>query len=127
GNGNNDYTAFNGTVGGSLRFNFGNGDNTVTIDHAPAGVLYWTSGNGNDSVMLGGATNAPGETWNVNMRFGTGSDTLTLAGNGTVANPEKMTGFIDMGGPPAGNSFDPTNSLGAGTWVIVSPFTLQNV
>jgi hypothetical protein len=126
GNGNNTVTS-DGTVNGSLSFNLGNGNDTVTVGNAPGGQLLWTSGNGNDSVTFGDATNAAGETWNVNMRFGTGNDTLTLAGNGTVASPEALTGFIDMGGPPGGNSFDPTGSLAAGTWVIVSPFTLQNV
>jgi hypothetical protein len=61
------------------------------------------------------------------MTFGTGSDTLTLAGNGTLLTPNYLTGFVDMGGPPGGNSFDPTGSLAAGTWVVEQPFTLQNV
>lgn len=125
GNGNN-FVTDDATVGSTLTFNFGNGDDTVTIGSAPGGMLNWTSGSGNDSVTFGDATNTP-STWNVNMRFGTGNDTLTLAGNGTVATPNFLTGFIDMGGPPGGNSFDPTGSLLAGTWVIVQPFTLQNV
>jgi hypothetical protein len=41
--------------------------------------------------------------------------------------PERLTGTVDMGGPPGGNSFDPTGSLAAGTWITVSPFTLKNV
>jgi hypothetical protein len=126
GNGNNTVTA-DGAVAGSLSFNLGNGNDTVTIGNAPGGQLLWTSGNGNDSVTFGDASNAAGETWNVNMTFGTGNDTLTLAGNGTVGTPEFLTGFIDMGGPPGGNSFDPTGSVAAGTWAIVQPFTLQNV
>jgi hypothetical protein len=122
-----DSVVVDATVSGNMSFRLGNGNDTVTIGNAPAGTLNWTSGNGNDSVTLGDATNSAGEVWNVNMRFGTGSDTLTLAGNGTVASPEGLTGFIDMGGPPAGNQFDPTGSLAAGTWVTISPFTLQNV
>jgi hypothetical protein len=123
----NDSVTVDSTVFGDERWNLGNGNDTVTIGNAPGGQLRWTSGNGNDSVTFGDATNSAGETWNVSMRFGTGNDTLTLAGNGTVASPEGLTGFIDMGGPPGGNSFDPTGSLAAGTWVVISPFTLQNV
>jgi hypothetical protein len=123
----NDSVTVDSTVFGDMRWNLGNGTDTVTIGNAPGGTLFWTSGNGNDSVTFGDGTNSAGETWTVNMRFGTGNDTLTLAGNGTVASPENLTGFIDMGGPPGGNSFDPTGSLAAGTWQTVSPFTLQNV
>jgi hypothetical protein len=125
GNGNDSVTV-DATVSGNMNINLGNGSDTVTIGNAPAGLLSWNSGNGNDSVTFGDATNVPG-AWNVNMRFGTGNDTVTLAGNGTVATPNTLSGLIDMGGPPGGNSFDPTGSLAAGTWVTVSPFTLQNV
>jgi hypothetical protein len=109
-----------------MYWSLGSGNDTVTIGNAPGGTLYWTSGNGNDSVTLGDGTTAAGEFWNVHMQFGTGSDTLALSGPGTLAS-EFLTGFIDMGGPPAGNSFDPTGQLALGNWVIVSPFTLQNV
>jgi hypothetical protein len=122
----NDSITIDGSVNGTMNVTLGNGNDTVTIGNAPGGVLNWSSGNGNDSVTLGDATNVPG-TWNVSMRFGTGNDTLTLAGNGTVATPNSLTGFVDLGGPPGGNAFDPTGSLAAGTWVIVPPFTLQNV
>jgi hypothetical protein len=125
--GGNESITLDGAVSGNLRVTLGNGNDTVTIGNAPGGILFWTSGSGNDSVTFGDATNAAGETWNVQMRFGSGNDTLTLAGNGTVASPEALTGFIDMGGPPGGNAFDPTGSLAAGTRVIVQPFTLQNV
>jgi hypothetical protein len=67
-------------------------------------------------VTFGDAT--PGQLWTVNMRFGTGADTLTLTG----ANPEFITGFVDLGGPPGGNTF----SQGA-NWTVVQPWTLQNV
>ncbi len=122
----NDSITLDGSVSGNLGFNLGNGNDTVTIGNAPSGMLNWHSGSGNDSVTFGDATNAP-STWNVFMQFGTGNDTLTLAGNGTVATPNALTGFVDMGGPPGGNSFDPTGSTAAGTWIIVQPFTLQNV
>jgi hypothetical protein len=123
----NDSVTVDATVFGGMRWNLGNGNDTVTIGNAPGSTLFWNSGNGNDSVTFGDATNSAGETWTVNMRFGTGNDTLTLAGNGTVASPEGLTGFIDMGGPPGGNQFDPTGSLAAGTWVTIQPFTIQNV
>jgi hypothetical protein len=111
---------------GAMSWQLGNGNDTVTIGSAPGGQLTWNSGNGNDSVTFGDASNQPGH-WNVDMQFGNGNDTLILAGNGTVASPNGLTGFIDLGGPAGGNSFDPTGSLGAGTWIIISPFTIQNV
>jgi hypothetical protein len=126
GNGN-DGILDDATVNGNAFFSIGAGNDTVTIGNAPAGILSWSSGNGNDSVTLGDGTTAPGEVWNVFMRLGTGNDTLTLGPGGTLANPEKLTGFIDMGGPPGGNSFDPTGQLGLGTWITLPPFTLQNV
>jgi hypothetical protein len=124
--GGNDSVTEDATVSGDMTWQLGIGNDTVTIGNAPGGLLRWNSGDGNDSVTFGDATNAPG-LWNVHMQFGTGNDTLTLAGNGTVATPNKLTGFLDMGGPPGVNSFDPTGSLAAGTWIIVSPFTRQNV
>jgi hypothetical protein len=125
GSGNNSIT-LDTTVSGNLSFAMGNGDDSVTIGNAPGGMLFWNSGNGNDSVTFGDGTNTPG-VWNVFMQFGTGNDTLTLAGTGSPATPNGLTGFIDMGGPPGGNSFDPTGQVAAGNWAILSPFTLQNV
>jgi hypothetical protein len=87
--------------------------------------LFWQSGSGNDSVTLG-ATGTNGQSWNVQMTFGTGNDTLTLAG-GTAVQPNSLSGIIGMAGPPGGNSFAPTGSLAAGTWIIVPPFTIKNV
>jgi hypothetical protein len=130
GNGNNtlDLTlgsgATHGFINGSIFVNLGNGNDTATFSDAPGGTLNWTSGNGADSVTLGNANTAAGETWKVNMRFGTGNDTLTLSGAAPAT--QSLTGFIDMGGPPGGNSFDPTLSMGV-NWQAVSPFTLQNV
>ncbi len=97
------------------------------VGNAPGGQLTWNSGNGQDSLTLGDATNQGGELWNVHMQFGSGSDTFVLAGNGTVATPERLAGFVDMGGPRGANAFDPTGSLAAGTWLTVSPFTLKHV
>jgi hypothetical protein len=121
GNGNDSVTV-DAAVGGAINWQLGNGNDSVTIGNAPGGLLTWNSGNGNDSVTFGDATNTPGE-WNVHMQFGTGSDTVTLAGNGTVATPNQLTGVIDTGGPPGVDSFDPTGSLAAGTWVIIPPFS----
>jgi hypothetical protein len=121
-----DSITVDNTVSGNLGVTLGNGDDTVTIGSAPSGMLFWNSGNGNDSVTFGDATQTAGQVWNVFMQFGTGNDTLTLAGNGTPLAPNGLTGFIDMGGPPAGNQFDPTGSLAAGTWVTIPPFTIQN-
>jgi hypothetical protein len=126
GNGN-DTVLVDGAVNGNAFTRLGNGTDTVTFGNAPSGMFNWRSGNGNDSVTFGDATNVAGAAWNVSMQFGTGNDTLTLAGNGTVAAPELLSGFIDMGGPPGGNQFDPTGSTAAGTWKIISPFTVQNV
>jgi hypothetical protein len=122
----NDSITVDATVFGDLNVTLGDGNDTVTIGSAPGGLVSWASGNGNDSVTFGDATNRPG-TWNVYMLFHPGNDTITLAGNGTVATPNSLTGFISMGGPPGGNSFDPTGSLAAGTWQIVQPFKYQNV
>jgi hypothetical protein len=131
GNGNDSVTV-DSTVNGNMYWSLGSGTDTVTIGSAPGGRLYWTSGNGDDSVTFGDATSVGGQSWNVQMQFGTGSDTLTLADSTTTApgitpaTPDFLTGFVDMGGPPGGNSFDPTGSTGTGSWVIVPPFTLQN-
>lgn len=122
GSGNNtlDFDSATATISGDLTINLGNGSNTATFANAPGGTLYWTSGNGNDSVQLGTANTAPGEFWKVSMRFGTGSDTLTLSD--TAPATQFITGFVDMGGPPGGNTF----SQGL-NWEMVQPWTLQNV
>jgi hypothetical protein len=119
------------TINGNAFFNLGSGNDSVTLANAPGGRLFWTSGNGNDSVTFGDSNSVGGQTWNVQMRFGTGNDTITLgvAGGITPANPDFLTGFIDMGGPPGMNVFDSGNALGATppAWIVVQPFTLQNV
>ncbi len=128
GNGNINFNGIAGegitaTVAGNMNFNLGSGNDSATIVNAPV-VLNWTSSNGNDSVTLGGATTAAGSTWNVNFHFGTGSDTLALSAAAPAT--QFLTGFVDMGGPTGGNSFDPTGQLGV-NWQTVPPFTLQNV
>jgi hypothetical protein len=129
GNANNDLGngafggTFDGTVAGNINIVVGSGNNIATIGVAPGGKLNWQSGNGNDSVTLADETSPDNQVWNVNMRFGTGNDTLAL-GAGPLN--QQLTGFIDMGGPPGGNSFDPTNQLGV-NWSILQPFALQNV
>jgi hypothetical protein len=133
GNGDIIFNGSSATIGGNATFNLGNGNDTVTLGNAPGGRLFWTSGSGNDSVTFGNDSSVGGQTWNVQMHFGSGSDTLTLADSTsgapgiTPATPDSLTGLVDMGGPPGGNSFDPTGSTGTGSWVIVQPFTLQNV
>jgi hypothetical protein len=119
-----DTIKLDGIVNGSMNIGLGNGNDTVTIGNAPGGLLSWRSGNGNDSVTFGDFSNSAGGNWNVQMHFGSGNDTLVLAGNGTVATPNALSGFIDMGGAPGVNSFDPTGARGAGTWIIIQPFTL---
>jgi hypothetical protein len=114
GNGNNDLTAFNGTVAGNLRFSFGNGNDSVTIGNAPGGTLFWASGSGADSLTLSPA--AAGQAWNVNVRFGSNDDTFTLGGAGGT-----ISGSVDGGGRVLGNVF----VQGAG-WTIGSPWTLSN-
>ncbi len=120
-----DIGFLNGTINRNLSITVGNGANTLTIANAPGGVLSWTSGNGNSSLMLGFSLFTTGpETWTVNVRFGTGSDTFALSG--AVAPTHYLTGFVDMGGPPGGNSFDPAHALGV-NWQVLGPFTIQNV
>ncbi len=120
-----DIGTIRGTTYGNMFFNVGNGDDTLTVANAPGGVLFWTSGNGNSSLMLGNSPYTTGpETWNVNARFGTGNDTFALSG--AVPATQYLTGFVDMGGPPGANSFDPAMALGV-NWQVLGPFTLQNV
>jgi hypothetical protein len=111
GNGN-DSATLHGTVGGDLSFHFGNGGAVaVTVFTAPAALLRWASGNGNDVLTL--APTASGTGWNVDVRFGSGEGSFTLAGAGGF-----ISGTVNGGGT---NVF----TQGAG-WVIVPPWTLQN-
>ncbi len=116
GNGDNFPFAVNAVVP-NLTFNLGNGNDTVSVVNAPAGLLRWVSGNGNDQLVLGGGT-AAGSTWNLNARFGSGDDTLTLAA-GLVA--QTLTGSADGGGHQVANVFeqDPAG------WTLQN-FTLVN-
>jgi hypothetical protein len=110
GNGNDSVTVA-GPVGGGLSFHFGSGNDTVAVSSAPGGPLRWAGGNGNDSLTLAPA--AAGTGWNVNVLFGSGDDSFTLAGAGGF-----ISGSVDGGGT---NVF----TQGAG-WAIVPPWTLQN-
>jgi hypothetical protein len=116
GNGDNTLTV-DGSVSGDLVFNLGNGNDSATVSQAPGGVLRWTSGNGNDSLTLTDTNSPAGTTWNVSILFGSGDDTLTLAG----ATTQFLTGSADGGGRILGNVF----SQGA-NWTLQSPFTLSN-
>jgi len=128
GNGDNDLgdnvTPFSGTVFGNLSFNLGHGNDTAVITNAPFGTLNWFSGNGMDLLQLGEALTPtpPGLVWNVNVHFGTGSDTLSLNGDPVNSNPEYLTGIVDLGG-----TFG-SNTLIQGTnWILAGPLQLYNV
>jgi hypothetical protein len=107
-------TNFSGAVAGDLTFNLGNGNNTVTVVNAPGGTLFWTSGNGTDSVTF--APTTAGQTWSVDMTFGTGTNTLNLAGTG---NPEFITGAVRGSG--GADTF-----IQGPNWVIVPPFDVSS-
>jgi hypothetical protein len=113
GDGANSFT-LNGSVAGNLRINLGNGNDTVTVGNAPGGTLFWTSGNGADSLTL--APTTAGQTWNVNVLFGNNDDTFTLAAPGGF-----LTGKVDGGGHVSGNVFNPDPS-----WTPTSTFQLVN-
>jgi hypothetical protein len=61
-----------------------------------------------------------GSAWNVNMTFGTGNDKLTLSDAAPAT--QFISGFVDLGGPPGGNTFNQGLN-----WTIDEPFTLKNV
>ncbi len=118
--GNGDNLLFvDGSVSGDLVFNLGNGDNTAFITQAPGGVLRWTSGNGNDFLSLGDLSTPPGTTWNVNIRLGSGDDTLTL--DPAAPADQFLTGSADGGGRIVANVFDQGAS-----WTLAPTFTLSN-
>ncbi|MFO0841497.1 MAG: hypothetical protein U0797_03720 [Gemmataceae bacterium] len=77
-NGDNDLSAFTGTVDGNLVIRLGNGNNTATIANAPGGRLSWVSGNGTDALTLGTGL------FNVNILFGTDTNTLDLSAATTL-------------------------------------------
>jgi hypothetical protein len=54
------------------------------------------------------------------MTFGTGNDTPTLSEAAPA--PQFITGFVDMGGTPFGNTFNQGLN-----WTTLSPWTLHNV
>ncbi len=112
GGGGDDTVVVVGTVGGNLSFGLGNGNDSVTAFSAPGGQLRWAGGDGNDVLTL--APPAAGTAWNVNVLFGSGADSFTLAGAGGF-----VSGSVNGGG--GSNVF----TQGAG-WTIVSPWTLRN-
>lgn len=116
--GNGTPGSFGGTVGGNLSVTLGNGTNSALISNAPGGKLIWNSGTGTDALTLGPSDPSTSYVWNVNLRFGNGSNSLTLA---TDIVPQSIIGTV-IGGSGGSNTFseDPT------TWSIVSPFTISN-
>jgi hypothetical protein len=101
-NGDNDLSAFAGFVAGSVFVNLGNGNNTMTVSQAPGGTFYWTSGNGDSTLTLGDGTTPAAAVWTVSIRFGSGSNTLTL--DAAAPPQQSLTGLVrsDNGG---GNTF----------------------
>src|SRR5262249_1697217 len=100
-------------------FNLGNGNNTATASVVPGGLLRWTSGNGTNSLTLGGAATPANSAWNVGIRFGNADDTLTLSAAAPAT--QSLTGSADGGGRILGNVF----SQGA-SWTLTTPFILTN-
>ncbi len=72
---------FAGTVAGNISINLGNGLNTAVIDSAPGKQLNWNSGAGDTLLTLGSPEAHANSFWRVNVHFGVGSNTLTLASN----------------------------------------------
>lgn len=70
--------AFTAIVGGNLSFQLGNGTNVVTIVNPPGGKLSVISGNGGTTLTLGNFATDPDAYWLVDLRMGTGDDTLIL-------------------------------------------------
>jgi large repetitive protein len=114
GDGNDTIDLTGLTVDGNLALTLGNGTDVTTLGNAPGGLFTYRSGNGDDSLTL--APDSDG-LWNVDITFGTGNDTLTLAGTGN----EVITGKVDFGGPAGGN----TLNQGA-NWTFGSPFSIFN-
>jgi hypothetical protein len=71
-------------------------------------------------VTLSDGATTSASTWNVHMTFGTGNDTPTLSEAAPA--PQFITGFVDMGGTPFGNTFNQGLN-----WTTLSPWTLHNV
>jgi hypothetical protein len=97
GNGNDTLTV-SGTVNGNLNLTVGNGGtmatpNTITVNTAPGGLLTFQGGNGTDVLDLEGPS---GTFYNVNLLFGTGTNTLTLDSGGTT--PFTLSGTITGSG-----------------------------
>jgi hypothetical protein len=118
--------AFGMVINGNLTVNLGNGDNSAEIAVAPLGTFSWTSGTGNDAIVLDpdNALNGPQANsggWHVNITLGAGDDTVNLA---SATFPQTIDGVINFklagnntfNGPtgPAGNNW----TAGPGTFTV---------
>jgi hypothetical protein len=76
-------------IGGNANFNLGNGNNFVSFNAGGSvgGTINYLSGNGNNQLLFAGD-----QTYVVNVRFGSGDDTVTLNNAALV-----LTGFLDGG------------------------------
>jgi hypothetical protein len=72
---------FADTVAGNLSIALGKGLTTAVIDTAPGRELNWNSGAGDTSLTLGSSGAHANSFWKVDIHFGVGSNTLTLATN----------------------------------------------
>jgi hypothetical protein len=61
------------------------------IENAPGGRLTWRCGNGTNSLTLGSLKTTASEVWLVNLKFGNGKNTVTLAHTG---NPQFLLGTL---------------------------------
>ncbi len=113
GNGS-DSILMDAPVFGNLSFRLGNGNDSVTVTNAPADLLTWSSGNGADSLTLVPAIS--GQTWKVNITFGSNDDTFTLAAPGG-----SLTGTVDGGGSNTANVFNQD-----ATWTLLPSLVLIN-
>ncbi len=117
GNGNETVTiTSNAGLFGNLGFQFGNGNESVSVQAAPAGTLSWRSGNGNSMLSLNPASGTT-TSWNVNLLFGNGNDSLTLA-------PVAGGGTATISGSATAGTGTNTFSQGAG-WTTVSPWSIS--
>ncbi len=101
GNGDNNI-GVDGTIAGNVTIRLGNsspfpGGNFTSLTIAPAGLLTYTSGNGQDTLAL--IDLGPVQTWNVNAHFGSDDDTVVLIGVGI------LNGLVDADGSVTGNTF----------------------
>jgi hypothetical protein len=86
-----------------MNFGLGSGANDFLVPPAPGGKFNWVSGSGNSTLTIGGAgLGFPDQSWDVNILFGSGDDTLIVDIGATAL----LTGFIDFDGDSgAGDTF----------------------